>query len=221
MFGWRFRCLPDDHHHCSLGHASFLHSMHPSFGDGASLAGFSRERYSVLLRSLRGNVFGGHGFFEENVVWTSRSLILEKQMRGRDGPTERTKIYNKKLWTNEIYIVFQRIWVQCLIFVTRWTNMKSYFSIFVFKGWFGTRESRSSLESLVFGVEGTVWVLVVFFWDRQMLPSRWKRRSWLGMLIFEVEGTFTYLVSSLGIFKLLSSLLEEKVLILKAFFLER
>ena len=30
-------------HRCSLSHASRLHSMHPSFGDGASLAGSSKE----------------------------------------------------------------------------------------------------------------------------------------------------------------------------------
>ena len=41
------------------------------------------------------------------------------------------------------------------------------------------------------------------------------------MLIFEVEGTFMCLFSSLEIFNLLSSLLEEKVLILKAFIFER
>ena len=41
------------------------------------------------------------------------------------------------------------------------------------------------------------------------------------MLIFEVEEMIMCLISSLGIINLLSSLLEEKVLILKAFLLER
>ena len=41
------------------------------------------------------------------------------------------------------------------------------------------------------------------------------------MLIFEAEDTFMCLVSLLGIFNLLSSLLEENVLILKVFPLER
>jgi len=37
------------------------------------------------------------------------------------------------------------------------------------------------------------------------------------VLIFDVEGTFTHLFSLVGIFNHLSSLLEGKVLILKAF----
>jgi len=41
------------------------------------------------------------------------------------------------------------------------------------------------------------------------------------MLIFEVEGTFMCLFSSLRIFNRLSSLLKEKVLILKHFLLDR
>jgi len=41
------------------------------------------------------------------------------------------------------------------------------------------------------------------------------------VLIFEVEGTFICLFSSLKIFNLLSYLLEEKALILKGFLLER
>jgi len=54
----------DDDHRCSLSHTSCLHSMRPSCGDGANLARSSRERFGVLLRSLRGNMFGGHGFLE-------------------------------------------------------------------------------------------------------------------------------------------------------------
>ena len=71
------------------------------------------------------------------------------------------------------------------------------------------------------GATGTLVCLSSPLGDLQMVPSRWKRRSWLGPLIFEVKGTFICLVSSLKIFNLSSLFLEEKVSILKAFFLER
>ena len=51
-----------------------------------------REKIQCSSRSLRGNTFFSHGFFEENVVWTWKSLVLEKEMRGRDGRTGRAKI---------------------------------------------------------------------------------------------------------------------------------
>ena len=63
----------DDNHCCNLSHASCSHSMHLFFQDGANLAGSSRDGSSVVLRSLRGNVFGSHGFVEENVVWSWKS----------------------------------------------------------------------------------------------------------------------------------------------------
>jgi len=93
----------DNDHCCSLGHASCLHSMHLSFGDGAS---------------LRGNVFGSHGSFEENVVWTGKSWLCRKRWEVEIVPLSVLKFVITKLWTNELCIVFQRIWVQSLIFVT-------------------------------------------------------------------------------------------------------
>jgi len=44
--------------------------MHPPLKDSVSLGGSSRERFGVVLQSLRGAIFGGHGFFEKDVVWT-------------------------------------------------------------------------------------------------------------------------------------------------------
>ena len=86
-------------------------------------------------------------------------------MRGRDYPIERAKICNHKVVSKEICIVFQRIWVQSLIFVTN-EQMRSPL----------IRSPSSSvgfrLESLVFRVEGTILVLVPFSWDLQMPSSR-------------------------------------------------
>ena len=91
------------------------------------------------------------------------------------------KIVITKFWRNEIYIVFQRIWVQSLIFVTRWTNVKSFSSISAVRVDFW-------LESPAFGVKGTIRVLVPFPWDCPMFLSRSKRRSWVGSSIVWVRG---------------------------------
>jgi len=80
---------------------------------------------------------------------------------------------------------------------------------------------RSWLESSIFCDRWHVCMLVLFSLDPQTFPSHWKKRSWLGVLTFEVEGMFICLFSSLGIFNLHSSLLEEKALILKSFLLDR
>jgi len=59
-----------DNHCCGLGHTFGFDSMHPPFSGDASLVGSSGERSYVLLRTLKGNIFSGHDFFEEDVAWT-------------------------------------------------------------------------------------------------------------------------------------------------------
>ena len=61
---------------------------------------------------------------------------------------------------------------------------------------------------------------VLFTRDLQASPH-WKRMSWLEVWIPKVDGTFLCLFSSLGIFNLFYSVLEENVLILNASLLER
>jgi len=63
------KVLFDDNHCCSLHHTSCFHSMHPLFKDSANLVGSSGERFGVLLQSLRGDIFSGYGWFEEDVAW--------------------------------------------------------------------------------------------------------------------------------------------------------
>jgi len=75
------------------------------------------------------------------------------------------------------------------------------------------------LKCWSFGVDG-MFVCLFSSQDLQASPFCWMRRSWLGVFIFEVEGTFMYLYSSFRV-NLFSSLLEENGLILKAFLLER
>jgi len=63
-----------------------------------------------------------------------------------------------------------------------------------------------------------LFALVLFYQDLQLFPFSLKEKVLtFRVLIFKVEGTFMCLFSSLGICNLLSSLLKEKVLILKAF----
>ena len=76
----------------------------------------------------------------------------------------------------------------------KWTNVKSYDLITVWEVGF-------RFESLVFGVEGTIWLLVLFYHVLLMFPSHWKRMSWLKNLIFQSWGTFVCLLSSLEILK--------------------
>ena len=71
LFGWRCRHLSDGDHPCDLSHTSCFYSMNPSFGDGASLAGFSREReircsFSELVRQH----FWWPWLLWRSVVWT-------------------------------------------------------------------------------------------------------------------------------------------------------
>jgi len=70
-------------------------------------------------------------------------------------------------------------------------------------------------------VEGNPCVLVAFSRDLHIFPSRWQRRSWLTRLVFKVGRILCVLI--LSAMKLWMSFfsLKEKVLILKAFLLER
>jgi len=88
-----------------------------------------------------------------------------------------------KMWTNKICIEFQRIWIQSLIFVT----VEQMYSPLIRSPSSGVDFRLKSLdlwlENLVFGVEGTFCVLVLFSYDHEMFSSRWKR-SLLKSLIF-------------------------------------
>ena len=102
LFGWRCQRLSNDDHHCGLSHTSRFHSMHSSFGDGASLAGSSRERSDVLLRSSWGNVFGGH--IEGDVFRTWKSWFSRKRWEVQIVPSSVPKFVITKMWTNKICI---------------------------------------------------------------------------------------------------------------------
>jgi len=70
--------------------------MNPPFRDNTSLVGSSGERSSILLRSLRGNIFSGDDSFEEHIAWSWKSSFLEKERRGREVRPSVPKICSHK-----------------------------------------------------------------------------------------------------------------------------
>ena len=106
-------------------------------------------------------------FMSRDVVFYENIFPYDKMVSPLVNPiNKRSGLVITKLWTNEVCIVFQRICIQSLIFVTRWTNLKSSYSISIFKSWFWTWESRSSLE--------------IFKYP----SSLWNRKSWSSRLFF-------------------------------------
>jgi len=65
-------------------------------------------------------------------------LILDKKMRGRDGPTEHAKICNHKFVDKGNFYCILRNWDPISTICYKRTNVKFSDSISVLRGWFST-----------------------------------------------------------------------------------